>query len=63
VAVALDAADVEADVVFGPVLAELLAAGRQLADEVGELSVVGVAAGGRAQDGDDVAGSPSQGLS
>src|SRR4029453_15088827 len=31
----LDAADVEADVVAGPVLAELVAAGRQLADEVG----------------------------
>src|SRR3954454_19098198 len=51
----LDAADVEADVVAGPVLAELVAAGRQLADEVGELAVVRVAAGGRAQRGDDVA--------
>ena len=52
----LDAADVEADVVAGPELAELVAAGRELADEVGEITVVGVAAGGRAQGGDDVAG-------
>jgi 3-polyprenyl-4-hydroxybenzoate decarboxylase len=40
---------VESDVVFGPVLAKLLAAGRQLADEVSELAVVGVAAGRRAK--------------
>jgi len=43
------------------VLTELLAASRELADEVGEVAVVGVAAvgvaaGGRAQGGDDVAG-------
>jgi hypothetical protein len=50
----LDAADVEADVVAGPVLAELVAASGELADEVAEVAVVGVAAGGRAQRGDDV---------
>src|SRR4051812_24067308 len=40
VVVSLDTADVEAYVVLGPVLAELLAAGRQLPDEVGEIAVV-----------------------
>jgi hypothetical protein len=38
-----DATDVEAHVVARPVLAELVAAGRQLADEVGEVAVVEVA--------------------
>jgi hypothetical protein len=37
-----DAADVEAHVVAGAVLTELLAAGRELADEVGEGAVVGL---------------------
>jgi threonine dehydrogenase-like Zn-dependent dehydrogenase len=37
---ALHAADVEADVVPGPVLAELLAASGQLAHEVGQIAVV-----------------------
>ena len=52
---ALDAGDVEADVVRGPVGAEHLALRRELADEVREVAVVGVAAGGGAQHGDDVA--------
>jgi hypothetical protein len=52
----LDAADVEAHVVACPVLTELLAASRELADEVGKVAVEGVATGGRAQGGDDVAG-------
>jgi hypothetical protein len=51
VAEVLDAADVEADVALCPVLAELVAAGRQLADEVGEVAVIRVAPGGGAQRG------------
>ena len=46
---ALGAGAVEADVVRGPADAELVAAGRELADEVGEAAVVGVAAGLGAQ--------------
>jgi hypothetical protein len=56
---ALDPACVDADVVLGPVLAELVAAGRQLADEVGEVAVIRVVAGGRAQQPDHVARNPS----
>src|SRR4029450_14070754 len=48
---ALEPRVVAADVVRGPELPEQLAARRQLADEVGELTVVRVAAGFRAQDG------------
>src|SRR4051812_28249465 len=55
VAEALDAVEVEAYVVRGPVGAELLAPRRELADEVREVAIVGVAAGGGAQDGDGVA--------
>src|SRR5215211_6869307 len=53
---ALDPAEVEADVVAGPVLAELVAASGELADEVGEGSVVGLAPRSRPQGADDVAG-------
>jgi hypothetical protein len=53
---ALDAGAVEADVVGAPADAELVATGGQLADEVGQLSVVGVAAGLDAQEGDEVLG-------
>src|SRR4051794_12275894 len=52
----LDAAGVDADVVCGPSLAELFAAGGELPDQVGEVTVVGVAAGFGAQEGDGVAG-------
>ena len=51
---ALDAGVVVADVVGRPERPEHLAARRQLADEVGELAVVRVAAGFGAQHGDDV---------
>ena len=51
---ALEPGVVPADVVGGPERPEQLAARRQLTDEVGELAVVRVAAGFRAQDGDDV---------
>ncbi len=51
---AFEAGVVEADVVRGPARAEHLAAGRELADEVGETAVVGIAAGLGAQDGDGV---------
>jgi hypothetical protein len=53
---AFDAGAVELDVVGGPPHAELVAAGGELADEVGQTSVVGVAAGFGAQDGDGVVG-------
>jgi hypothetical protein len=36
---------VQPDVMLGPPAAELLAAGRELADQVGQLAVVGVTAG------------------
>ena len=52
----LGAAGVEADVVLGPERAELLAAGRQFADQLREPVVVGIAAGLAAQGGDGVAG-------
>jgi hypothetical protein len=45
---------VKAHVVRGPALAELLAAGRQLADEVGERAVVRVLPGLRAQVRDQI---------
>ena len=47
---------VQADVVGGPADAELVAAGGQLADQVGQVLVVGVAAGFGAQHGDGVVG-------
>ena len=47
---------VELDVVRGPADAELVAAGRELADQVGEAFVVRVASGRGAQDGDGVVG-------
>ena len=47
---------VELDVVGRPADPELVAPGGQLADEVGEASVVGVAAGFGAQDGHRVVG-------
>jgi hypothetical protein len=47
---------VELDVVGGPADAELVAAGGELADEVGESAIVGVAAGFGAKDGDGVVG-------
>ena len=52
----LGAGGVDADVVGGPAGPELLAAGGELADEVGQVAVVGVAAGFGAQDGDGVVG-------
>src|SRR3954447_4090658 len=52
----LDAVEVEADVVRGPVGAERLALGGELADEVRQGAVLWVAAGGGAQHGDRVAG-------
>ena len=52
----LGAGAVELDVVGGPADAELVAAGGELADEVGQAAVVGVAAGFGAQDGDGVVG-------
>ena len=52
----LDAGGVDADVVGGPADAEVVAAGGELPDEVGEVAVVGVAAGFGAQDGDGVVG-------
>ena len=51
-----DAGGVDADVVGGPAGAELFAAGGELADQVGQVAVVGVAAGFGAQDGDGVVG-------
>jgi hypothetical protein len=45
---------VVADVVRGPPGAERLAADRQLTDEIGQRAVMGVAAGHRAQGGDEV---------
>ena len=47
---------VEPDAVAGPPGAELVAAGGELADEVGQAAVVGVAAGFDAERGDDVLG-------
>jgi len=41
----LDAGGVDPDVARGPASAELLAAGGELSDQVGEVSVVRVAAG------------------
>jgi hypothetical protein len=52
----LDAGGVDLDVVGGPSSPELVAAGGQLTDQVGEAPVVGVAAGLGAQDGDRVVG-------
>jgi hypothetical protein len=52
----LDAGGVDLDVVGGPSTPELVAAGRQLTDQIGEAPVVGVAAGLGAQDGDGVVG-------
>ena len=49
---AFGAVVVEADVVGGPAGSELVAAGGELADEVGEVAVGGVASGFGAQDGD-----------
>ena len=45
-----------ADVVRGPADAELVAAGGEFADEVGEAFVVGVASCGGSEDGDGVVG-------
>jgi hypothetical protein len=53
---ALDAGGVDPDVVGGPSGPELVAAGRQLPDQVRQLPVVGVAAGLGAQQGDRVVG-------
>jgi hypothetical protein len=47
---------VDADVVRGPARAELLAASRELTDEVGKGAVVRVAAGLGTKDGDRVVG-------
>ena len=52
----LGAGAVELDVVRAPADAELVAAGGELADEVGEALVVGVAAGDGAQEADAVVG-------
>jgi hypothetical protein len=52
----LDAAGVDSDVVRGPALSGLFAAGGQLPDQVREVPVVGVAAGFGAQQGDGVVG-------
>ena len=52
----LDGGSVEAHVVRGPVGAECLALRGELADEVWEVSVVRVSAGGRAQDRGGLAG-------
>src|SRR5436309_14345948 len=49
---------VEAHVLLGPAAAELLAAGGEFADEVGESLVVRVAPGVAAQGGDDLVGVP-----
>src|SRR2546425_320306 len=54
----LDASAVELDVVGGPADTELLAARGQLADQVGEPPVVGVASGLGAKEGHDVVGDP-----
>src|SRR6476620_1747470 len=51
------AGGVDADVVAGPAGAELLTARREFADEVGQVAVVGVAAGLCLQDGDGVVSS------
>ena len=53
---ALGAGAVEAHVVRRPADAELVAARRQLADQVGQLAVVGVAAGLGAQVRDELGG-------
>jgi hypothetical protein len=53
---ALGAGAVEADVVRAPAGAELVAAGRELADEVGQTAVVRVASSLRAQVGDEIRG-------
>ena len=50
------AGGVDADVMGGPPGPELLATGGELADEVGQVAVVGVAAGFGAQDGDGLVG-------
>ena len=52
----LDAGGVDLDVVGGPAATELIAAGRQLTDQIGEAPVVWVASGLGAQDGDRVVG-------
>ena len=52
----LDAGGVDPDVVGGPSDSEVFAADGELADEVGEVAVVGVAAGFGAEDGDGVVG-------
>jgi hypothetical protein len=54
----LEAGDVLAHVVAGPAHAELQALGRELPDEVGEVAIVGVVAGGGGQHGDNVVGGP-----
>jgi hypothetical protein len=54
----LDAGAVELDVVGGPADTELLAARGQLADQVGQCAVVGVASGLGAKEGHDVVGDP-----
>lgn len=54
----LDAGAVEPDVVGGPANTELLAARGQLADQVGQRAVVGVASGLSAKEGHDVVGDP-----
>ena len=51
----LDSGGVETHVVRSPVGAERIALRGELADEVGEISVVGIATGGRAQDRGGVA--------
>ena len=53
---AFDPGAVELDVADGPPHAELVAAGGELADEVGQASVVGVTSGFGAKDGDRVVG-------
>jgi hypothetical protein len=52
----LRAGAVQLDVVGGPTDPELFAAGAELADEVGESSVVGVSTGLGAEDADGVVG-------
>jgi hypothetical protein len=52
----LDAGGVYADVVGGPADPELVAAGGQLPDQIRDSSIVGVAAGLGAQQGDRVVG-------
>ena len=54
----LQAAVVITDVVLGPADAELLALGRELADQIGEVAVVRIATRFAAQDGDGVVRDP-----